>query len=139
MTTIADSISSDQTAHIITAATARAAALGIAANIAVLDAGAHLKGFVRMDGGVLGAIDVAVGKARTAALFGISSAAVWDYCQPGAPAHNLEASNGGLMPFPGGLPLVSSAGTLVGAVGVSGGAPSQDHEIAEAAVIALNG
>jgi uncharacterized protein GlcG (DUF336 family) len=61
---------------------------------------------------------------------------VWDYCRPGAPAPNLEASNGGLMPFPGGLPLIAN-GTLIGAVGVSGGAPSQDLDIAEAAVAAL--
>ena len=42
------------------------------------------------------------------------------------------------MPFAGGLPLVSEQGTLIGAVGVSG-APSQDLEIAEAAVAALTG
>jgi len=138
MITIAETISRAATARIIAAAEARAEAIGVAANIAVLDAGTHLKGFARMDGAVLGSIDVAQGKARTAALFGISSEAVWDYCQPGAPAPNLEASNRGLMPFPGGLPLVVN-GTLVGAVGVSGGAPSQDLDIAEAAVAALNG
>lgn len=138
MITIADSISRASVARIVAAAEARAEAIGVAANIAVLDAGTHLKGFVRMDGAVLGSIDVAQGKARTAALFGISSEAVWDYCQPGAPAPNLEASNGGLMPFPGGLPLIAN-GTLIGAVGVSGGAPSQDLDIAEAAVAALNG
>lgn len=136
MTIIADSICSGAVARIIAAAEAKAAQIGVAANIAVLDAGSHLKGFVRMDGAVLGAIDVAQGKARTAALFGLSSEAVWGYCRPGAPAHNLEASNGGLMPFAGGLPLTIDD-TLVGAVGVSGGAPSQDLEIAEAAVAAL--
>lgn len=138
MTRIADSISSSATARIVAAAEAMAAQIGVAANIAVLDAGTHLKGFVRMDGAVLGSIGVAQGKARTAALFALSSEAVWDYCRPGAPAHNLEASNGGLMPFAGGLPLIVD-GTLVGAIGVSGGAPAQDLEIAEAAVAALIG
>lgn len=123
----------------IAAGAARADDLGIAANIAVLDAAAHLKAFARMDGAVLGSIDVSIGKARTASLFQISSEAVWDYCKPGAPAHNLEASNGGLMPFPGGLPIITADGTVIGAVGVSGGAPSQDLEIAEAAVAALIG
>lgn len=136
MIIIAESISRAATARIIATAEAKAEAIGVAANIAVLDAGTHLKGFVRMDGAVLGSIDVAQGKARTAVLFGISSEAVWDYCRPGAPAPNLEASNGGLMPFPGGLPLIAN-GTLIGAVGVSGGAPSQDLDIAEAAVAAL--
>jgi uncharacterized protein GlcG (DUF336 family) len=128
-----------QAEAMIAAGTARARDLGIAANIAVLDAAAHLKAFVRMDGAVLGSIDLSIGKARTSALFQISSEAVWDYCKPGAPAHNLEASNGGLMPFPGGLPVASPDGSVIGAVGVSGGAPSQDLEIAEAAVAALIG
>jgi len=119
------------------AAISRASEIGVAANIAVLDAAAHLKAFVRMDGAVLGSIDVSIGKARTSALFQISSAAVWDYCKPDAPAPNLEASNGGLMPFPGGLPVTGSDGSVIGAVGVSGGAPFQDLEIAEAAVAAL--
>jgi len=122
---------------LIAAGTARADAIGIAANIAVLDAAAHLKAFIRMDDAVLGSIDLAIGKARTSALFQISSEAVWDYCQPGAPAHNLEASNGGLMPFPGGLPIIAADGQIIGAVGVSGGAPSQDLDIAQAAVAAL--
>lgn len=121
----------------IAAGTARADAIGVAANIAVLDAAAHLKGFARMDGAVLGSIDVAIGKARTSALFQLRSDAVWDYCRPGAPAPNLEASNGGLMPFPGGLPVTGPDGGMIGAVGVSGGAPSQDLDIAQAALTAL--
>lgn len=121
----------------IAAGQARAQAIGLAANIAVLDAAAHLKAFARMDDAVLGSIDVAIGKARTSALFQISSEAVWDYCKPGAPAPNLDASNGGLMPFPGGLPVIASDGNLIGAVGVSGGSPSQDLDIARAAVTVL--
>ena len=136
MTTIAETITNAQAARVIAAAEARAAAIGVAASIAILDAGTHLKRFVRQDGTVLGATDVAIGKARTAVLFGMNSEGVWAYCQPGAPAHNLEASNGVLMPFAGGLPLIA-AGALIGAVGVSGGAPSQDLDIAEAAVAAL--
>lgn len=139
MTTVADSIASAQAARVIKAAQDHASAIGIAVNIAVLDAAAHLKGFVRMDGAVLGSIDVAIGKARTAALFAMSSEGVWEYCKPGAPAHNLEASNGGLFPFAGGLSLVAADGTLIGAVGVSGGAVPQDLAIAEAAAAALIG
>jgi uncharacterized protein GlcG (DUF336 family) len=131
-------LTTQQADAMIAAGAARARDLGIAANIAVLDAAAHLKAFARMDGAVLGSIDLSIGKARTSALFQISSEAVWDYCKPSAPAHNLEASNGGLMPFPGGLP-VTLDGTIIGAIGVSGGAPSQDLDIAEAAVAALIG
>jgi uncharacterized protein GlcG (DUF336 family) len=132
-------VTSDQAGRMIAAAERRAAQIGVPVNIAVLDAGAHLKAFGRMDGAVLGSIDLAIGKARTAALFAITSEAVWEYCKPGAPAHNLEASNGGLFPFAGGLPLFAADGTMIGAVGVSGGAVPQDLEIAEAAVAALLG
>jgi uncharacterized protein GlcG (DUF336 family) len=132
-------VTSEQADRIIAAGKARAGQIGVPVSIAVLDAGTHLKVFARMDGAVLGASDVAIGKARTAALFEASSAAVWDYCKPGAPAHNLEASNGGLMPFAGGLPLIAADGTMIGAVGVSGGAVPQDLDIAEAAAAVLVG
>lgn len=130
-------LSLSQAQAVIAAGQARAAALGVPVNIAVLDAAAHLKAFGRMDEAVLGSIDVALGKARTAALFGITSEAVWDYCKPGAPAPGLERSNGGLMTFPGGVPLRDADGRLVGAVGVSGGSPDQDSDIARAAAASL--
>jgi len=129
-------ITSTKAQAILNAAEAKAAELGVRANIAVLDEGAHLKAFTRMDGAVLGSIDVALAKARTSALFGITSQAVWDHCKPGAPAPGLERSNGGLMTFPGGVPLVAN-GALVGAVGVSGGSPAQDAEIAIAGAATL--
>jgi uncharacterized protein GlcG (DUF336 family) len=130
-------LTSHQARTIIAAAEARASAMGVAVNIALLDAGAHLKAFSRMDGAVLGSIDVAMKKAATAALFQTSSESVWDYCKPGAPAHALEHTNGGLAPFAGGLPLRGARGELLGAVGVSGGTVPQDLEIAEAAATAL--
>ena len=127
-----------QAQAVIAAGEARAAAIGVPVNIAVLDAGAHLKAFSRMDGAVLGSIDVATSKARTAVLFQTTSEAVWDYCKPGAPAPGLERSNGGLATFAGGIPLTGPDGAMIGAVGVSGGAVSQDLDIAKAAVAALN-
>ena len=127
-----------QAQAMLAAAQDRAAAIGVPVNVAVLDAGAHLKAFVRMDGAVLGSIDVAMKKARTAVLFNCTSDAVWEYCKPGAPAHGLELSNGGLAPFAGGLPLKGPDGETVGAVGVSGGAVPQDLDVAQAAVAAFN-
>ena len=119
------------------AAEEKATAIGIPVNIAVLDAGAHLKAFSRMDGAVLGSIDVATRKAMTAALFQARSEAVWEYCKPGAPAPALELSNGGLAPFAGGIPLRGRQGEILGAIGVSGGTVAQDLEIAEAGVALL--
>lgn len=127
-----------QQAHaLIAAGEARADAIGVPVNIAVLDAGAHLKAFARQDDAVLGAIDIAIGKARTAALFRAPTEALWDYARPGGPSPGLENSNGGLVVFPGGLPLFDATGQLLGAIGVSGGAPSQDLDIATAAAAAL--
>lgn len=130
-------ITTRQARAVIDAGEAKATQIGISVNIAVLDAGTHLKAFSRMDRAVLGSIDVAVSKARTAVLFAIPSEAVWEYCKPGAPAPGLERSNGGLATFAGGTPLLNLDGTMIGAVGISGGAVTQDLEIARAAAAAL--
>ena len=122
----------------IGAAERRAAEIGIAINVAILDAGAHQEAVARMDGAVLGSIDLAISKARTAVLFEITSEAIWDYCKPGAPAPGLERSNGGLATFAGGIPLRDASGALVGAIGVSGGAVDQDRDVAEAAAAAFS-
>ena len=132
-------LTSTQARAVIAAAESTAGAIGVAIIVAVVDAGVHLKAFSRMDGAVLGSIDIAIRKARTSALFQADSAAVWEYCKPGAPAPALELSNGGLAPFGGGVPLFTPDGELIGAVGVSGGAVSQDTEIARAAAAALAG
>src|SRR5262245_33813281 len=126
-----------QARSVLMAGEVKAAAIGVPVNIAVLDAATHLKAFSRMDDAVLGSIDIAIRKARTAALFRTTSEAVWEYCKPGAPAHALELTNGGLAPFAGGIPLVDPAGKVIGAVGVSGGAVAQDLDIAQAAAAAL--
>jgi len=129
-------ITADQAHDVVAASRSMAAELGVTVNIAVLDAGGHLKAFCRMDGAVLGSIDVAMRKARTAVLFGCESEAVWEYCRPGAAAPALELSNDGLAPYAGGIPLRAAGGTLVGAVGVSGAAIAQDLEIARAGAAA---
>ena len=132
-------LSSSQARAVIGAAEAKAAAMAVPVIIAVVDAGVHLKAFTRMDDAVLASIDIALKKARTAALFQSNSEAVWEYCKPGAPAPGLELTNGGLAPFGGGIPLKSADGELLGAVGVSGGAVAQDMEIARTAADALAG
>ncbi|HEX2761255.1 MAG TPA: heme-binding protein, partial [Rhizomicrobium sp.] len=131
-------LSSQTAARALAGAIARAEAIGAVMNIAVLDAGAHLKAFHRMDGAVLGAIDVALKKARTAVLFQINSEAVWDYAKPGAPAPGLENTNGGLAVFAGGIPLRNRQGDVIGAIGVSGGAVPQDFDVAQAGAAAFN-
>jgi uncharacterized protein GlcG (DUF336 family) len=106
--------------------------LGGATNIAVVDAGANLKGFLRMDGAFLGSIDVAIKKARTARLFDMNSGELGSLSQPGGPLFNIEHSNGGLITFPGGVPIRNQAGEVIGAIGVSGGTVEDDQTVAEA-------
>jgi uncharacterized protein GlcG (DUF336 family) len=129
-------ITTHQVDNVVTAAKARAARLGVAVNIAVLDAGAHLKAFARMDGALLGSIDVAMHKARAAVMFECNSEAAWPRCKSLASAPMLMPANGGPAAFAGGIPLRAPDGAVIGAVGVSGGTVSQDVEIAQAAVAA---
>jgi uncharacterized protein GlcG (DUF336 family) len=53
----------------LAAAEAKAESLGIAYNIAVVDAGGHLLAFARQDGALIGSIDLAIDKATTARIF----------------------------------------------------------------------
>lgn len=130
-------LTSHQAQSIIDGAETRAREIGLPVVVAVLDAGAHLKAFLRMDGAVLGSIDIAIRKAKTAVLFHANSEAVWEYCKPGAPAPGLELTNGGLAPFGGGIPLTCPDGSVIGALGVSGGTVDQDVDVARAAFAAF--
>jgi uncharacterized protein GlcG (DUF336 family) len=130
-------ITQDEARRVIAAGEARAREIGVPVNIAVLDAAAHLKAFARMDGALLGSIDIAVNKARTAALFSMRTEAIGEFCRPGGTSFGLEQTNGGLVVFAGGIPLTDGSNIPIGAVGVSGGAVAQDLDIAEAAAAAL--
>lgn len=122
----------------IAAARKAASAIGVPMNIAVLDDGAHLKAFARMDGALLGSLDIALGKAKTSALFGMTSEAVGEFCKPGGPSPGLELTNGTLVVFAGGVPIRDRNRTLIGAVGISGGAVEQDRQVAQAAADAVH-
>jgi uncharacterized protein GlcG (DUF336 family) len=110
-----------------------AATLGVAVCLVVCDAAGHLKAFARMDRTWLGAIDVALRKAKTSVLFEAETQLIWEVSRPDGQAHGLESSNDGLITFAGGIPLRSIDGELLGAVGVSGGQVAQDYAIAKAA------
>jgi uncharacterized protein GlcG (DUF336 family) len=114
-----------------------AATLGVAVCLVVCDAAGHLKAFARMDRAWLGAIDVALRKAKTSVLFEAETQLIWEVARPDAQAHGLESSNGGLITFAGGIPLRTAAGELLGAIGVSGGQVAQDYAVAQAVMKAL--
>lgn len=106
-------------------------------DIAVVDAGGNLKAFLRMDDAWIGSIDIAQKKARTARFFDMPTGAIGELSQPGGPLYNIEHSNGGLITFPGGLPIHDESGNVIGAVGISGSSVENDHEVAQAAVNVL--
>jgi uncharacterized protein GlcG (DUF336 family) len=123
--------------RVIAAAQKAAEAIGVAMNIAVVDTAANLITFARMDGAWLGSTDAALKKAKTSALFPMPTSALGELSQPGGPIYGIEVTNGGLITFGGGLPLTAADGTVVGAIGVSGGMVDQDVAVAEAAAKAL--
>ncbi|WP_186039824.1 GlcG/HbpS family heme-binding protein [Burkholderia gladioli] len=116
--------------HVIERAQARAREQHFAINIAVVDEAGLLRGFLRMDDAVPGAIDVSIKKARTAALFRTDSLELGAAAQPGGPIYTLEATNGGLISFGGGVVLHDEQGQAIGAVGVAGATVEADQVIA---------
>ena len=122
--------------RILAAAKKKAAELGTLMDIAVVDAGGNLKAFVRMDGAWLGSIDISMRKARTARWFDMNTGEIGKLSQPGGPLFGIEHSNGGLITFPGGVPLKDGEGNVVGAVGVSGSTVENDHAVAVAGAAA---
>ncbi len=134
--TVAD-VSTEQALSVMSAARRKAEEMDLKMNIAVVDAGANLKAFVRMDGAWLGSIDIAIKKAETARYFDMPTGEVGKLSQPGGSLYNIEHSNGGLITFPGGLPLKNGSGEVIGAIGVSGSVVEDDHEVAQAGADAL--
>jgi|SRR3954447_6706372 uncharacterized protein GlcG (DUF336 family) len=125
-------ISSPEARSVLDNAIRKAEEIDTLMNVAVVDAGGNLKTFQRMDGAWLGSIDIAIRKARTARYFDMPSGDIGALSQPGGPLFNIEVSNGGLITFPGGIPLRDGAGNVVGAIGVSGSTVENDHTVAEA-------
>src|SRR5271167_4464625 len=118
---------------IIGAGIVKAKEIGQPMNIAVVDAGANLTAFARMDGAWLGSIDIAINKAFTARAFDITTRDLGSNSQPGNQFFGIHTSNHGrVMIFAGGVPLKVD-GQVVGAVGISGGSGEQDQAVAEAA------
>ena len=121
---------------IIEAGIVKAKEIGQPMNIAVVDAGAHLTAFARMDGAWLGSVDIAINKAFTAKAFDISTLELGRNSQPKDQFFGIHVSNHArVMIFAGGIPIKFN-GQIVGAVGVSGGSGVQDQAVAEAVVAA---
>ena len=123
--------------QILAGAEAKAESLGIAYNIAVVDAGGHLLAFLRQDGALIGSIDLAIDKALTARIFDKATSYLATLAQSGMPLFGIQESNDGkVVIFGGGIPIVF-AGNTIGAVGASAGTVEEDIAVAEAGANAL--
>lgn len=130
------SITLAQAEKMISAAKKKSVELDTKMNIAIVDAGANLVAFARMDGAWLGSLDISIKKAKTARFFDMNTGIIGELSQPGGPLYNIEHSNGGLITFPGGIPVKNADGEVIGAIGVSGSSVENDHAVAEAGVAA---
>ena len=104
-------------------------------NVAVVDPGGHLVAFQRMDGAMLAAIQIAEHKARAAATFRRETKVFED-------GINLMHLNyllafDGVIASRGGIPLIEK-GSIIGAIGVSGGTDSQDEIVSKAGAAVIN-
>ena len=130
-------ITLEQAQTALQAAHQKAIDMNVKMNIAVVDSGANLVTFLRMDDAWLGSLDISIKKAKTARFFDMPTGDLGQASQPGGSLYNIEHSNGGLITFPGGIPLKNSRGEIFGAIGVSGSTVEDDHAVAQAGVEAL--
>jgi len=119
------------TLKMLEAITNKAEELGIKINAAIVDEGANLKAFIRMDEAALLSGEIAQNKAYTAAAFG-KPTHEWYPMIKDNPAllHGIVHTNR-LIVFGGGIPLRYN-GVIVGGIGVSGGTAEEDVLCAQA-------
>mgnify|MGYP001046501489 CR=1 FL=1 len=127
-------IDSNDARQLIDAAISAATKEGLAMTIAVTDAAGFPFALQRMDGAGLLTADVALRKARTAALLRAPSRALAER----VPADPALLALTEYLPMAGGLPIKTSDGIVAGAIGVSGGTAEQDEYIGAAALAALD-
>lgn len=117
---------------------AKARAIGVPMNIAIVDSATHLISFTRMEGAKLTSISIAMDKAFTASGHRIGTHNYKEIVWPGGAAFGIWNSNGNrFCTIGGGLPIVGRNGEVLGAVGCSTGTPAQDQEVAQAGVDAV--
>lgn len=132
----------DQAQAVLAACVAKADEISSPSSIAVIDAGRELLAFARMDGALLASPAIAQAKAYTSRSLSCDTRDAEALAQPGGPLFGLHTAHlavgRALVTFGGGV-LVSVGDETVGAIGVAGGMPDQDHEIAAAGAAAIGG
>nr|WP_202128793.1 heme-binding protein [Paenibacillus dendrobii] len=122
---------------LLEAAEKKAKEMGLAENIAIVDDGANLVAFHRMDHAKIGGIDISQNKAWTSVALQMPTSNLSEAAQPGHPSFGINTTNHGrVVILGGGIPL-KVGDTIIGGIGVSGGTSQQDIEVANAAIQAL--
>lgn len=130
MVRMIESLSLADAKCMLEAAERKADEIRIADSVAVVDVGGHLLAFFRQDGALIGSIDIAINKARTARMFDTSTESLAALAQPMAPLYGIQNSNqGNIVIFGGGIPVIRND-TVIGAVGASAGTVLQGIAIA---------
>jgi glc operon protein GlcG len=128
-------ISMERAQAAIQAAVAEANRRGWQLNIAVVDSGANLVAFARMDGAQIASISIAEHKARAAVKFRRPTRIFEDAVQKSDFKYILTLDD--IIASRGGVPLVED-GHLIGAIGCSGATGSQDEVICTAGASTIN-
>jgi glc operon protein GlcG len=135
-------INLDIAKKMIAACEAKAKQEGWKMNVAIVDDGANLVAFERMDGAFLGSIQIAQHKAITSANFPFSTRRFSEiaFGKDGKPGMVPGIANfPGIVAFAGGLPIITANNVQIGGIGVSGGTSDQDELCAQAGVDAVKG
>ena len=128
-------IGAERAQAVIQAAAAEATKRGWPLDIAVVDSGANLVAFLRMDGAQLGSIPISEHKARAAAKYRRPTKVFEEAVQKSGFNYVLTLDD--VIASRGGIPLIED-GKLIGAVGCSGGSGSQDEVVCMAGAAVVN-
>lgn len=131
------SISAEAARKLIDAAESAATGITTPMCIAVVDESGILKAFSRMDGAPMLSVSLAQDKAYTAAAFGISTDAWYDFIKDDPPLLHGIVKTPRLIVFGGGYPITVEE-TTIGGIGVSGGHYAQDMQVAQEALKAFS-
>ena len=136
ISTTRQTISAAAAQRLIDGAETKAREIGVPMVIAVCDESGVLKAFRRMDGAALLSVEIAQDKAYTAISFGMATHDWFEFIKNDPPLLHGIVKTPRLTVFGGGYPI-KDGDAVIGGLGVSGGHYTQDMEVAQAGLAAL--
>lgn len=137
--TSSETLTIDLARAILLEARKGAESMGVPMVFSIVDEGGNLKAMERMDGALLGSIEISRNKAYTAALFAMDTEALGTLSGPKEDLYGIEHSHDGrVVSFAGGMPIFLK-GRLLGGLGVSGGSIEEDKKVCQLGLSILKG